>query len=569
MLVSLHAKNFAIIDEIEVFFGEHLNIISGETGAGKSVIIGSVNAALGGKVPKDVVRAGCEQALVELVFETGQERVRDMLVQKGLSMEEDEILISRKITSTGKTLYRVNGEVVSGAFVKELAGELIDIHGQHEHQSLLNKSKHLKMLDRFVAGELDGVKKKLKESFFRYRALQKELSEAEVDGEKRIRELSFLQFELDEIEKAKLVAGEEEELSREHRRLANANTIKETLSTVYRLSGEGGDSAAEQLGHAVRQLAKIEQYDSRLSDLYASLESVEGMVHDFNRELNAYLDDCEDEGERFAQVEERLNVVNRLTTRHGMDVAGVLAYAEECREKIERYENYDQYIENLEKKCKKEEEELNNLCSQASALRREGAKELVVRLTQALRDLNFLDVRLSLSFGTCENYTAEGTDDVEFLISTNPGEELKPLARVASGGELSRIMLALKSVFSGRDEIETMIFDEIDVGVSGRTAQMVSEKMAGLGLKRQILCITHLPQIASMADTHFIIEKTTDGQKTKTGIRELTKEGAVQEIARMLGGVEITDKVVESASEMKAMADKKKQEVFARENEKC
>ena len=404
MLVSLHAKNFAIIDEIEVFFGEHLNIISGETGAGKSVIIGSVNAALGGKVPKDVVRAGCEQALVELVFETGQERVRDMLVQKGLSMEEDEILISRKITSTGKTLYRVNGEVVSGAFVKELAGELIDIHGQHEHQSLLNKSKHLKMLDRFVAGELDGVKKKLKESFFRYRALQKELSEAEVDGEKRIRELSFLQFELDEIEKAKLVAGEEEELSREHRRLANANTIKETLSTVYRLSGEGGDSAAEQLDHAVRQLAKIEQYDSRLSDLYASLESVEGMVHDFNRELNAYLDDCEDEGERFAQVEERLNVVNRLTTRHGMDVAGVLAYAEECREKIERYENYDQYIENLGKKCKKEEEELKNLCSQASALRREGAKELVVRLTQALRDLNFLDVRLSLSFGTCENY---------------------------------------------------------------------------------------------------------------------------------------------------------------------
>lgn len=569
MLMSLHAKNFAIIDEIEVYFGEHLNIISGETGAGKSVIIGSINAALGGKVAKDVVRAGCEQAFVELLFVTGQERVHTMLREQELTEQGDEILISRKILANGKSIFRINGETVSATFVKVLAGELIDIHGQHEHQSLLNKEKHLEMVDRFAAGELVEVKKKLRQSYAAYRALKKELSEAKSDEDGRLRELSFLQFELNEIEGAKLVPGEEEELAREHKRLANASTIRETLSGVYQLTGEGAAAIAEQLGHAVRQLSKIEAYDERLAGLYESLGDIEGMVHDFNRELNSYMDGCEDEEELFVQVQERLDLVNRLTTRYGADIKGVLAYAQECREKIEKYENYDQYLADLETKCGAAETELKKLCEKASALRRQSAEELTVQLTEALRDLNFLDVRLKMQFETLADYTANGVDEAEFLISTNPGEALMPLVRIASGGELSRIMLALKSVFSGKDEIETMIFDEIDVGVSGRTAQMVSEKMAGIARARQLLCITHLPQIAAMADAHFIIEKTTDGQTTKTQIRKLTRDGEIEEIARMLGGVEITDTVLSSASEMKAMADKKKQEVFARGNGKC
>ena len=349
MLVSLHAKNFAIIDEIEVYFGEHLNIITGETGAGKSVIIGSIGAALGGKATKDVVRAGAEQALVELLFVTAQESVHAMLAAQGIEEQEDEVLISRKILSGGKSVFRVNGETVPAAFVKELAGELIDIHGQHEHQSLLKKSKHLEMLDRFAAGELSEVKKALRGSFLEYRALKKELLGAVADEEVRLRELSFLKFELGEIEEARLVPGEWEELTREHKRLANANTIQETLSGVYRLTGEGG-AAAEQIGHAVRQLSKIEPYDERLTQLYVSLESVEGMVHDFNRELNAYLDDCEDEEEHFAQVEERLGLVNRLMARYGADIEGILAHAEECRAKIEKFENYDEYLEKMKEK---------------------------------------------------------------------------------------------------------------------------------------------------------------------------------------------------------------------------
>lgn len=352
---------------------------------------------------------------------------------------------------------------------------------------------------------------------------------------------------------------------REHKRLSNANMIRETLANVYQLTGEGNTAAAEQLGHAVRQLSKIEQYDDELAQLSASLEAVEGMVHDFNRELGAYMNQSEDEEEHFAQVEERLDLVNRLMTRYGGDIRKILAYAEECREKIEKYENYDQYLSDLKKRCSKAENELKELCGKASELRRESAKELTVQLTEALRDLNFLDVRIDLHFDTLSDYTADGLDEAEFLISTNPGEALQPLARIASGGELSRIMLALKSVFSGKDEIETMIFDEIDVGVSGRTAQMVSEKMAGLARQRQLLCITHLPQIAAMADTHFMIEKTTDGQKTQTNIRKLSRKGEVEEIARMLGGVEITDTVLSGASEMKAMADRKKMESLSKE----
>lgn len=565
MLVSLHAKNFAIIEEIEVYFGEHLNIISGETGAGKSVIIGSIGAALGGKVAKDVIRTGCEQAFVELFFVTAHKRVHAMLKEQGIEDGSDEVLISRKIFTGGKSIFRINGETVPVAFVKELAAELIDIHGQHEHQSLLKKSKHLEMVDRFAAGELSEVKKELRGSYAAYRALKKELSGAVEDEEKRLRELSFLKFELNEIEGARLVAGEEEELVREHKRLSNANMIRETLANVYQLTGEGDTAAAEQLGHAVRQLSKVEPYDEELAQLYASLEAVEGMVHDFNRELGAYMDRSGDEEEHFAQVEERLDLVNRLMARYGGDVKAVLAYADECREKIEKYENYDQYLSDLKKRCAGAEKELKELCARASALRRESAKELTVQLTEALRDLNFLDVRLELHFDTLPDYTADGLDEAEFLISTNPGEALQPLARIASGGELSRIMLALKSVFSGKDEIETMIFDEIDVGVSGRTAQMVSEKMAGIARQRQLLCITHLPQIAAMADTHFIIEKTTDGQKTQTDIRKLSRNGEVEEIARMLGGVEITDTVLLNASEMKAMADQKKQESLSKE----
>lgn len=317
----------------------------------------------------------------------------------------------------------------------------------------------------------------------------------------------------------------------------------------------------------MRSLGRVEEYGEELAGLYHSLGQIEELLHDFNRELTDYIESSGGEEERFAQVEERLDLVNRMTSRYGATVEAVLSHAEECRATIEKYENYDEYVAGLERRCRKAEEELAGLARQASEIRHKKAVELTSLLTEALRDLNFLDVKLEMHFEQLESFTALGTDDVEFLISTNPGEPLQPLAKIASGGELSRIMLALKSVFSGKDEIESMIFDEIDVGVSGRTAQLVSEKMARIAAERQLLCITHLPQIAAMADSHFIIEKTTDGLTTRTDIRRLSRDGEIGEIARMLGGVEITDKVLESAAEMKAMADRKKEDLFRQGNQ--
>lgn len=568
MLVSLHARNFAIIDEIEVYFGEKLNIISGETGAGKSVIIGSINAALGGRMTKEMLRTGSEYALVELVFQTENEAVLQKMAELEISSEAGEILLSRKLLSNGRSVLRVNGETVTAAAVKELASLLIDIHGQHEHQSLLKKSAHLQMLDRFAGEPLSRLKEQVKAVYEQYRAKKEEREAALGDEDARLRELSFAKFELQEIEEARLIPGEEEELKQEYRRLSNANTIEEALGEVYRLTGDGTASVNEQLGYALRQLARVEGLDERLAQMSEALSQIEDCVRDFNHELRAYMDQTEDTQERFAFVEERLDLVNRLTAKYGADVSAVLAYAEQCRERVERLEDYDRYLADLDAAYQKAEKELRALCEQMTAIRKESAKQLVARLTEALKDLNFLDVKLELEFKTLENYTANGNDEVEFLISTNPGEPIQPLAKIASGGELSRIMLAMKSVFAGKDEIETMIFDEIDVGVSGRTAQMVSEKMAGIAASHQLLCITHLPQIAAMADTHFVIEKMTDGMVTTTGIRALDRAGETEEIARMLGGVTITDKVLESAEEMKLLAEKKK-EGLGRKAENC
>ena len=559
MLVSLHAKNFAIIDEIEVKFGDKLNIISGETGAGKSVIIGSVNAALGGKMTREMIRGESEFALVELVFETKREAVAELLREHDVPSDNGEIVISRKLYSNGRNVVRVNGETVTVTFVKELAGLLIDIHGQHEHQSFLKKSEHLRVLDRFIGNAIEEKKSVLKKEVAEYRKWKEEQENAVQDEDARARELSFLQYAVNEIDAAKLVDGEEEELFAEFRKLSSANTIQEVLAEVNGITESGNSSVADQVGYAIRQLSKITEYDDSLSDLSDMLVQMEDCIHDFNRSLRDYLEQMDDAKERFLYVEERLELIHRLEAKYGNTIRTVLDYAEECREKVEKLEDYDRYLERLSKNFAMSERKVNALCTEISCLRKENASLMCGRLKEALEDLNFLDVKIEMQFKRTDQYTENGFDDAEFLISTNPGEPVMPLAKIASGGELSRIMLALKSVFAGKDDIETMIFDEIDTGISGRTAQKVSEKTAFLASGHQLLCITHLPQIEAMADTHFVIEKETDGMHTKTGIYELDEFGQQKEIARMLGGVEVTDTVLESAKEMKLLACKKKE----------
>lgn len=557
MLVSLHVKNFAIINEVEVNFKDHLNIMTGETGAGKSIIIGSVNAALGAKVPKDILRSGAEYALVELVFETQDEKVFTMLRELELPVEGNQIIISRKILPN-RSICRINGENVSGTALSAIAGLLIDIHGQHEHQSLLHKAKHLEIVDRFAKNEIGGLKQELEQSYKRYTTLRQEYEGAGIDEEKRLREISFLEYELNEIKSAALIPGEDEELAAVYKKLSNANTISEGLQNVHKYMGYESDAAGDSAGRALKILMKLAEYDEAIGGFLSQAADIEAMLNDFNRELSQYMDDMENHEEELNDVTRRLDLINHLKQKYGNSVEDILRYGKECEEKLLKYRDYDVYMEKLRKSFEEEEARLQSLCLKLSDIRKTTSKELVTKIREALISLNFLDVKFEMVFEQTGSYTANGFDDAEFIISTNPGEELKPLSRVASGGELSRIMLGIKSVLADKDEIESLIFDEIDVGISGRTAQKVSEQLSLIARHHQIICITHLAQIAAMADSHFVIEKQTDGTTTQTMIRALNETEQIEELARILGGAAITDRVKENAREMKELASSTK-----------
>lgn len=550
MLHNLHVKNLALIEEAEVDFSKGLNILSGETGAGKSIIIGSIGAAIGEKVSKDMIRKDADYALVELVFSV-DEQIKRKLAGMDIPMEDDQVILTRRI-SGGRPIAKINSESVSAAKLREAASLLIDIHGQHEHQSLLNQKNHLNILDAYAKKEFKGLKEKLSEAYHAYIHVKNELQEASLDTEQRARELSFLQYEADEIERAALKIGEDEELEKMYRRYANGKQIMGSIGQVHELTSDTG--AAQMMGHAVLEIAKISAYDEKVRQLEEQLTEIDDLLNDFNRELAGYMDDTDFDEERFYEIEKRLDLINGLKAKYGGTIEKILSEYEKKLVQIEKLSNYDAYLSELSQKLKQKEAELESLCGKVSAIRRKEAARLAKKIKAALIDLNFLDVQFEMSLTRKKDYTASGYDEAEFLISTNPGVPVQSLTKIASGGELSRIMLAIKAVLADCDEIGTLIFDEIDTGISGRTAQMVSEKMNVISKDHQIICITHLPQIAAMADTHFLIEKQAKKNHTHTSIRKLDAEESVTELGRMLGGVKITDTVLKSAKEMKDLA---------------
>lgn len=555
MLQNLHVKNMALIDETEVEFGPGLNILSGETGAGKSIIIGSINLALGEKVQKEMLRDNGESALVELIFFVEDADTIEAIRALDIEMEDDTVILSRKITG-GRAIGRINGEAVSASKMKAVASLLIDIHGQHEHQSLLSKKKHLEILDTFAKESLGDKKEKLAQCYQEYRKLKDELEHANLDGEERARELSFLEYEVKEIEDAQLTVGEDEELEAVFRKYSNGKKIMDAVGAANAATSEDDESASERIGRALRELSSVSAYDERVKEMEEQLTEIDNLLSDFNHELASYLSDEEFDEETFYETEKRLDLINHLKSKYGNTIADILKYGEEKAERITVLNDYDAYLAGLQKNVSEKEKQLEQLSREVSDIRKKESKKLTESIKNALLDLNFLDVQFMMEFAETD-YTANGIDDAQFLISTNPGEPVKPLGKVASGGELSRIMLAIKTVMAS-DKIGTLIFDEIDSGISGRTAQMVSEKMNALGRSHQIICITHLPQIAAMADSHFLIEKSVENQATVSKIHKLTDEESVEELARMLGGVEITDTVLENAREMKQMAYMKK-----------
>lgn len=557
MLLNLHVKNLAIIDEIEVEFSEGLNVLTGETGAGKSIIIGSINIALGGKVSKDIIRTGTEFALVELTFLAEDSEQINSLEKLGITLEEDVVVISRKITKC-RTINRVNGETVSVSMLKSIADILIDIHGQNEQQSLLYKNKHMEIVDRYAAEKMCGRDMEFSEMYRQYKDMLVKYSEKEMSEEERLREVSFIRYELEQIEQAHLVKGEEEKLQERYRYLSNANEIKSGINEVYSLVEDSyGDSqsVSQMLGRSSHILAKISGYDERLKELARQIADIDELIMDFNRDLQEYASDMDENGEEFAEVETRLDLVRTIKSKYGATTELVENYAKDLENKLEKYEAYEEYRANLEKKIEIYKIKLEKLGESISKIRKKCSAELEKRITDALIDLNFLQVKFEIAVRELDEFNSKGKDEVEFMISTNPGEDLKPIGQVASGGELSRIMLAIKAVLAEHDSIGTLIFDEIDVGISGRTAQKVAEKMAFIGHSHQVICISHLAQIAAMADHNYLIEKNNLLNKTSTVIRQLEGDEIVEEIARILGGAKITDAVLESAREMKQLAD--------------
>ncbi len=553
MLQNLHVKNLALIDEIEVEFGDGLNIMTGETGAGKSIILGSVNLALGGRYSKDILRQGADYGLVELSFLVENEQQVRKLKELSVYPEEGVVLLSRRLMA-GRSVSRINGETVQTGLLREVAQILIDIHGQHEHQSLLYKKNHLGIVDAFSRETVAEDKRKVREAYKEYKACDKEIKENASDEAQRAKELAFLQFEAEEIREADLKPGEDEDLETLYRRMANSKEIAEGVNEAYIYTSEGNENASESLSRAIHAISGIAGYDETASNLYDQLVEIDSLLNDFNRELAAYGSQCDFSEEDFRNTENRLNEINRLKTKYGDSIEKILEYCAQQENRIQILEDYDRYMEELKERYDALKDKVKKTGKTLSALRKKQAKVLEKAIEDGLKDLNFENVKFQIQFAQTKDYTAEGMDEVEFMISLNPGQPLKPLANVASGGELSRIMLAIKSVMAKRDEIETLIFDEIDVGISGRTAQKVSEKMAVIGRGHQVICITHLAQIAAMADHHFLIEKATLGGDTRTDIRKLSEQESVTELARILGGAKITDTVLKSAVEMKELA---------------
>ncbi len=559
MLRNLHVKNLALINETEVEFHKGLNILTGETGAGKSLLLGSVNLALGKKADKELIRKDEDYALVELVFEVEDKAVLQALKSMDVIFEtEGEILISRKLVQ-GRSISKVNGETVSATELKNITGLLLDIHGQHEHQSLLYKTKHLEIVDEFAGKEAEPVREKLAAAYQAYTEAKNHLEDFSLDEEQRLRECSFLEFEIKEIEEANLDETEEETLSAWYKKASNSKRIMEAVNRVYGyISSDGAGSAGEQIGHAVRDMSSVAEYDEAISDILEQLASIDSMLSDVSREISAYMQDLEFDEEEFLHTQERLNLIHHLEDKYGATISDVLAYCEEKKERLSFFADYELQKQKAEKAVKDREEELLALCKELSDIRKTAAKSLEIQVKQALSELNFLQVQFEVAFEQLEKPAKNGYDSVEFLISTNPGETLKPLGKVASGGELSRIMLAIKTILSDKDGVETLIFDEIDTGISGITAQMVAGKLSQIAKSCQVLCITHLAQIASMADSHYLIEKNIVEDKTVTQVRELDETESIEELARIVGGAQITDSVLSSAREMKEMAKRTK-----------
>lgn len=565
MLKELHIKNIAVIEEVSIELGSGFQVLTGETGAGKSILIDSINMALGGRGSRELIRTGAESAVVDLAFELEDDRTVDALDELGIECEDKTVVISRKITSDGKSRSHINGRLTPLNVVKEVGELLLTIHGQNDNQSILSPKSHAAFVDEY--GGLWDLLKRYRAQYDKVKGIRHELTELETDEREKTKLVELLSFQIDEIKAVKLKAGEEEELDERLTILRNSEQIAEAAGgAYYALHGgdESDNGACDALADAIRHLEEVKDYDPHLVQYYDTLSSVMADMDDVMHELHSYIDGIDYSQSELDEAEGRQSLIYSLKRKYGQSVEEILEYEQKAQERLSAIERSDERRAELTESLDKEIGALTEIAAELTCRRTEAALRLQESIMNELADLDMQKMRFSVSVSPItdsdgeQKFAADGCDRVEFLISANPGEALKPLSKIASGGEMSRIMLAIKSVLSDTDAVETMIFDEIDTGVSGRAAQKIAEKMGMLAKKRQLLCITHLAQLAAMADYHYLIEKNSDGDSTRTTVRAIDGEERQNELARIIGGVKVTELTLDAAKEMLDLADKYK-----------
>jgi len=562
MLNHLRIENVALIDEVEVSFAPGLNILTGETGAGKSILVDSINFLLGGKATRDLVRAGADFAHVEGVLECTDPFIQEGLSAFGISMDDGQIILSRTMqVDSGKSLCRINGRTVTVGMLKDAAALLVDVHGQHEHQSLLDAAKQLRLLDQFCGTELETHKSKLEEHLKNYRETDRALKALTGVGNQRQEQIEIWRFQLDEIEKANLKPGEEEALTAKRNRLSGLDKLHKNATSSLSLLYGGNNiqlCAVDQMSRASGLIAEISRIDPAREQLYFNIVEASQLLQDVVAELRDYVDELDADPNELEKIETRLDLIYRTKKKYGGDVDYVLKKQQELQQNLDNLENSDAEIARQKHVRRNLVTQITAVCDQMNALRSSAAAQISEGISEVLKDLGMKNARFFVSITRKTAFGPDGNDQVEFMISPNPGEPEKPLKRIASGGEMSRIMLAIKTILADADHMDTVIFDEVDTGVSGRTAQQVAEKLMGISRRRQILCITHLPQIAAMADTHFLIEKIVEGDRTVTRVFPLLNDAMTSELARLIGGAQITNATMAAAREMKAQANELK-----------
>lgn len=565
MLRELSIRNLAVIEEVTVQFHNGFHVLTGETGAGKSILIDALSLLIGGRGSSDMVRYGCDKAEMEAMFELpAGHPVWKVMEKLGLKVSPEELLlvIRRELTAHGKSACRINGSIVNLTMLREVGECLVNVHGQHEHQSLLKSEHHLEWLDLFAGGELADIKQAYQGVYTEYQKVKSALRNVEESTRQNMQLLDLYRFQIEEIEAAGLKPGEEEWLTEEKSKLAHMEKIMYSVEGAYSLLY--GTEGLDAFSRALTKLEDIRAYDgAALNPIVEQLQSAFYQAEDAVFQLRSYKENVQSDPERLAEISDRLDMIHTLKRKYGESIPDILAYKEKIARERDLIENRDEHLQKLMEQAEKLHAKAVKLGSKLSERRREAGDRLAASIEAELKQLGMsrtvFHVQLEQQQSGDEvRLGVSGIDEASFMLAPNPGEPLKPLSKIASGGEMSRIMLALKSIFAKIDQVPVLVFDEVDTGVSGRAAQAIAEKMSRLSAQCQVFSITHLPQVACMADYHYEISKRIERERTSTSVKELSDKERIEELARMLGGVEVTEKTRHHAQEMLHLADRQK-----------